>query len=81
MSKAVNKFLWLHVEIEMEIIVLGLCGSIGAVLSQLFEFINRWRSATHRPLLHPYRPEFQANTVLSAEPQAVALRQRLRRSV
>jgi len=64
----------------MELIILGLCGSIGAVLSQLLEFINRWRSATHRPLLHQHR-EFQANTVPSAELQAVAFRQRLRRSV
>ena len=70
-----------QVEIEMELIILGLCGSIGAVLSQLLEFINRWRSAAHRPLLLQHRPEFQANTVLSAELQAVAFRQRLRRGV
>jgi len=63
----------------MELIILGLCASIGAVLSQLLEFINRWRSTPHRPLLHKHRPEFQVNTVLSTELQAVAFRQRLRR--
>ena len=65
----------------MELIILGLGGSIGAVLSQLLDFISQWRSATHRPLLNQHRAAFQGSTVLPAKAQAIAFRLRLRGSV
>jgi hypothetical protein len=64
----------------MELIILGLGGSIGAVLSQLLEFINQWHSATHRPPLRRQRPDFEGNAIRAAELQAVTVGQRMRRS-
>jgi hypothetical protein len=65
----------------MELIMLGLGGCIGAVLSQLLEFISQWRSAVHRRPLHRPRPNVAGNRALPVELPAAAFPQRLRSSV
>jgi hypothetical protein len=61
----------------MELIMLGLGGSIGAVLSQLLEFIGQWRSAAHRPPFHRPRPNVAGNGALPVKLPAAAFPQRL----
>jgi hypothetical protein len=63
----------------MELIMLGLGGCIGAVLSQLLEFISQWRSAAHRPPFHRPRPNVAGNGALPVKLPAAAFPQRLRR--
>ena len=69
------KFAANYVEIEMELIILGLSGSLGAVLSHLLEFISQ-RPAQARCTITSAQTAIRRHAELQTKPRAVALRQR-----